>query len=753
MERVNRRRFLQFSLNALLLCQLLCGFGVWLYQYGYVNYGLPQTRQREAGVALEQRGARVKWEPSKPAWLRSALGLFIDAETLQDCISVDAQKIGLTDPDLKHFQHMPRLRELNLSVNPIEGEGLKHLRGLQRLELLNLYDTAIDDDKHLRHLKDLSELRHLNIHGGPEHRDRVTHACLEHLRHLPQLRTLEQSFSMNDTTLAALAKMPKLEIRKLRLDVVSDAGMAELPRFSQLEELRIGRAFIEKDGLKYLAQLPNLRKLALSDVSTLYDEDRLCRLPAAHRMPPPEANVDQWQYLSELTNLKELRLTGSSIRDSEVRHLANLTNLELLSLYLTPVTADCLRHLRSLKKLKELQFQFPLDDEAVGWLTELPNLQHCRYEPRYWCAAGEPPYRSEFHLYLTDSGLKHLARLPCLDGFYLYDARLGAGLKGVDVPEGAGTITDAGLFHLVNEKPNAGFQVWGRDITTPDPNSKPRHHSNRFRIRKSPRPASNSKELSSEWSVTGGEIEVFNNRLDMMAKVHPNHSIYFKDGTFDLRLLRFLPEIRRLEIKPHVRGNVFDDAWNHLPINHELMDLAIHEEYELNASAIRRIGELTSLRELSCSLQQNVTPEDLTPLLQLGNLNQLHIGRGPLGNEHFETLSKLKNLEWFTVRVGPRAVVEERTLRHLAKFTNLTGLTVDNCSDKVIQNLIECKNLTRLALSGRGTTDEGLRHLEKLSGLTHVIARDSRISKNGIERFREKRPGVTLWVIGDSVRQ
>src|SRR5262249_23769634 len=81
---------------------------------------------------------------------------------------------------------LTRLRWLELCYVPLEDADLADLAGLTRLERLDLSQESRITDKGLKHLHGLTRLRTLSF-GGPE----VTEAGLEELRgRLPRLQTL-----------------------------------------------------------------------------------------------------------------------------------------------------------------------------------------------------------------------------------------------------------------------------------------------------------------------------------------------------------------------------------------------------------------------------------------------------------------------------------------------------------------------------------------------------------------------------------
>src|SRR5690606_31221816 len=77
-------------------------------------------------------------------------------------ISVDLNKLPVTDNDLKIIAQFSNLRELNLNFTDITGAGLKELVGLKHLKNLSLSGTNVDD-KDLQEITDLQNLSQVTV--------------------------------------------------------------------------------------------------------------------------------------------------------------------------------------------------------------------------------------------------------------------------------------------------------------------------------------------------------------------------------------------------------------------------------------------------------------------------------------------------------------------------------------------------------------------------------------------------------------
>ena len=94
--------------------------------------------------------------------------------------------------------------------------------------------------------------------------------------------------------------------------------------------------------------------------------------------------------LQRLPRLRQLRLFGSEITDSQMRYISELGSLQELTLEATSVTDEGLRSIRELPKLSKV---------------ELPNCQ------------------------ITDAGLIHVAQLPKLRNLQLFGCPITNGIQ------------------------------------------------------------------------------------------------------------------------------------------------------------------------------------------------------------------------------------------------------------------------------------------------------------------------------------
>ncbi len=218
---------------------------------------------------------------------------------------------------------------------------------------------------------------------------------------------------------------------------LTDHDLAPLASLDCLEELAISGAPITDAGLKYIANLKELRTLHLWETPGITDAG------LAH--------------LSSLTKLQTLALYRCSITDASLVHLQTMDNLEMLDLAKTGVMGPGLSHLDRMAKLKRLFT--PTNRAGLAHIGRLHGLQELyAYDTRMPTPCDG----------LTDlAGLKGL-RVLILGDNLCSDTGLAtlSGLSGLtQLCIGGERVTDAGLSHLAKLKGLQELTVYKSRVT------------------------------------------------------------------------------------------------------------------------------------------------------------------------------------------------------------------------------------------------------------------------------------------------
>ena len=131
----------------------------------------------------------------------------------------------------------------------------------------------------------------------------------------------------------------------------------------------------------------------------------------------------------------EFHLSGRSLTDKDLAHVAMLENIASLNLRDTRITSDGLVHLRGLAKLEWLHLErTDIDDEGIGNLAGLVNLQ----------------YLNLYGTRITDKSLDQLSGLKNLKRLYVWKTG----------------VTDEGVARIEKALPN--LKVRSRPIQDPE---------------------------------------------------------------------------------------------------------------------------------------------------------------------------------------------------------------------------------------------------------------------------------------------
>lgn len=253
------RRFLRFSVRALLLFVLLAGVAL--------AWGIYEARKQGIAVrALEKVGCEVDCGPrrlNQPMTpieqLRHLIGEENPWNGTEMWANIRTKKRQLADADLIHLRALPDLKVLHLAKTQVTDVGLANLRGLTQLEIIDLSDDAVTDAS-LGNLAGLKNVVTVGIGGTG-----VTDAGLMQLRGLSNISGLNLNrTAVTDAGLAHIEPLTRLEALNLNSTQITDAGLVYLKGMTRLVYLDLGRTRITDAGLVHLKRLP-LRDLILSE--------------------------------------------------------------------------------------------------------------------------------------------------------------------------------------------------------------------------------------------------------------------------------------------------------------------------------------------------------------------------------------------------------------------------------------------------------------------------------------------------------
>lgn len=732
----------------------------------YVGYIKPYRLQDEATQALAAKGVAMEWRPMEPAWLRSVLGVAMGQDVLRDCTVVKAEHCLLKDADLANLQYLPKLEKLYLARTLISDKGLVHLRQLYQLRRLSLWGTNISDDG-LRHLARLRSLELLDIHDvnatpyqnigtgvtqGPMATKRLTWdpeyvasfstrpnaltcKCLEHVAGLKRLRKFEFSFPVDDRGVAILAQCPRLYLDTLVLQNVSEMGLEHVSRMESIREIVGIEVDLGDGGLGALGRMPNLRRLWLDKPrATPTGWSHLAAQRRLEILALQASNLtdDDLKHLAGLGRLRCLSLADSPVTDRGIVHLAGLKHVCRLDLRRTDVTNDCLDSLVGMAELESLAFDGELDDRS------LESLARMRLLKQVWSGSRG---KGLYDCFVSDAGLASLAKLECLPAVCVHDPCDGRAVAGVDIPEQAERLTDAGVAQLWPSRRLQRVVIRGRDVSLHALPWKEGRCGDSVELHTSlpfapSMDALDGANVNSAVFDSPGSCHFY---VDYASGPRTLKVVSGEPAEIDLEMLRYMPHLTRLAFVDIDEAEL-QGGWDYLRFVPKLEAFRMFTKaidcVPIDAAGIRWLSEMPNLQEMAIGLDESLTGEDLLPLGRLEKLRYLHLAGDGFNAEQLRFIAQLKNLTHLRIDAPPRTPADEDGLRYIAQVASLSQLELTEISDAGMPFIGQMASLQRLTLTGEKITDAGSQHLEHFRDLWDLDVRFTGISDYRLDALR-----------------
>lgn len=251
--------------------------------------------------------------------------LFAQLEIPETGIAVDFGLSKVTDAQLETIAKIKHMRALSLFGTGISDRGLKHLRGLDELEWIDL-------------------------------------DCVQ----------------ISDAGIDFVSSNPNLSAISLFATTVSDKAVAKLAKLEKLEHLRLsGCIFLTDRAIKSLADRRKLRTLCLSHTEVTGKKlMHLTRITSLERLGLRDTSLQGLDGIQKLENLRALDLSHTKITDKDLLQLSNLMNLKSLNLGSCQVTDVGLKALSVLPELQALRLeQTKITNAGLAELGKLNSLQ------------------------------------------------------------------------------------------------------------------------------------------------------------------------------------------------------------------------------------------------------------------------------------------------------------------------------------------------------------------------------------------
>lgn len=322
-------------------------------------------RTNEIVARLEARDAIVDFGPA------SFLGIEIDENRIPewvwniggqaafaDPVSVDLSDTdgrGFTDAEFAEIGELSELTRVSFNYLDLPTSAMDTLAPLDNLETIEFAGVEIRDDR-LGRLGHLPKLWRFELY---DHLTSTFQTCV------------------SDETLVGLAQLRGLHSLKLSgCGSASKKGADAFRQLTELEHLSLeGRSSFMHEVLSIANELPNLKILEVRDGTINVEAAELIsRMKRIESLDLKRSYVEEGSLrcLNALPRLK--RLSAMSVIDRDVLDISQCAELEEVYVSGDHLTSDSLLHLAALRKLRWLNINADIDNEALlGFSQELPT--------------------------------------------------------------------------------------------------------------------------------------------------------------------------------------------------------------------------------------------------------------------------------------------------------------------------------------------------------------------------------------------
>jgi Leucine-rich repeat (LRR) protein len=270
--------------------------------------------------------AALLFAADRTGWIAN-LGGRTERDAKGNVVAVNLRGAWVNDVELIDLASLPHLQRLDLSHTRITDEGMLHLKSAVGIQELNLYYAELITDQGMSAIRNWKALKRLNLRGT-----RVANGTMEIVSQLAQLEALDIANTQ-----------------------VTDNGMDLLIALTNLKELALGRSRVGEADLGFLRMLPTLTSLDLSGARPVPPDMGNAKRRRPSVPPIPEKTIEA---LTELKQLRKLKLGFSGVSASDLKTLSSLEHVEKLGLEECPRVDDkAVAELANWKALKYVDLQ------------------------------------------------------------------------------------------------------------------------------------------------------------------------------------------------------------------------------------------------------------------------------------------------------------------------------------------------------------------------------------------------------------
>jgi serine/threonine protein kinase/Leucine-rich repeat (LRR) protein len=536
-----------------------------------------------------------------------------------------------------------------------------------------------DDLKQLVNLIDLESLNLVTVN--------ITQAGMTHLQGLRSLKRLH----------LAARRVPPAVLEAFKQAMPQCEVVLKLP-----PDAAVARDIIGRQGRVTVVSDQGEELVDVAKTDALPGEDYVIR--AINLSGVQEINDDALTPLRELAGLESLILSGTSVTDAGVLHLAGCKALRSLTLSDTKITAAGIAALARLPALRQLFLaRTAIDRDALKLVTSLPGLTHLSLQG-VALADGDIGLLTRLenlqsldlsNTPLTDAAVDSLARLAKVQSLNLR----GTGLTDAAVEQLTAAV---GPGRVLGDPPNP-------------------------------------QRLAARWIMENkGTVELATGRLAGLRDLPPKTCQIVAIDLADLTSLQpddvikhvsVCTSLRKLNLRDIRLGNDDLSMLAQLP---ELIELNL-AKVPIDDRGLAHLAALTKLRSLNLATTQ-VKGTGLAVLSQLNELAHLDLEYAPVLGDQLVHLAAFPELRSLNLSVASAAIarIDDAALAHLTMLPALRilGLRSARITDEGLTQVAKLKELESLDLEGTPVSDAGFEKLGELSRLRSVSLNRTSVTDN-----------------------
>ncbi|EFC46606.1 leucine rich repeat protein [Naegleria gruberi] len=302
------------------------------------------------------------------------------------------------------------LRELDLSGQNCYREGVKCLKSLKHLTVLNVSKTKCANGvKYIGMIENLTSLNISSVH--------LENQDVEHLSSLKKLTSLDvNNCNLTFEDADIISRLKSLTFLDIGNNDLGPLGLLPISSMESLQTLHINRIWIESESCESLTKMINLTELYISKndfgnegLKWISSMKNLRVLDIGNHSIIDALGDEAAKLVASLTQLTYLNISQHEITSSGAKYLTSLTKLTTLFIDGNEICDDFLDSISSLKELTYLNISGgQISVKGVKSISKLPRLTILDISECVGCCSevlkqlGLMKQLTSLHLSLTD---------------------------------------------------------------------------------------------------------------------------------------------------------------------------------------------------------------------------------------------------------------------------------------------------------------------------------------------------------------